>query len=220
MSATMRRLALALLFAGTASATPALAQGDSVVQCDIVSGGQPAFNGRCVFVPDGTTGSFGLLSTRRDAPLFGRIISVSVTIVSPGVAEVRGLTTDGINSRWGEARRHAERRGCWQGSDFMVCAHRLAGAAPDRPAPPQGAEFPRPAKSWGGFVRSGPGMNFPALATLAEREPIELLGRADAPERDGYPWFRIRFRGQVGYQWGGIVCATGGAFPGTFQVCD
>jgi hypothetical protein len=220
MIAAMKRLAFGLSFAAMSIATPALAQGDVIVQCDIVSGGRPAFSGRCVFVPDGTSGSFGLLSTRRDAPLFGRILSVGVTIVSPGVAEVRGLTTDGINSRWGEARRHAERRACWQGADFMVCAQRLDPAAPERAAPPAAGEFPRPAKSWGGIVRSGPGMNFAPVAILQEREPIVLLGRAEAPERDGYPWFRIRYRGQVGYQWGGIVCATGGAFPGTFQVCD
>jgi hypothetical protein len=46
-----------------------------------------------------------------------------VQIVQPGVAEVRGLTRAGINSRWGSAQRSKRDRACWRGSDFWVCAY-------------------------------------------------------------------------------------------------
>ncbi|MFM7652762.1 MAG: hypothetical protein ACKO5M_07590, partial [Vulcanococcus sp.] len=51
------------------------------------------------------------------------ITNISVSIVSPGVAEVRGLTTDGINSRWGSAVRNKKDSACWTGSDFEICAY-------------------------------------------------------------------------------------------------
>jgi hypothetical protein len=47
---------------------------------------------------------------------------ISVSVVRPGVAEVRGLTKRGINSRWGEARRSKSNRACWVGEDFKICA--------------------------------------------------------------------------------------------------
>jgi len=50
------------------------------------------------------------------------VVLISVTMISPGVAEVRGLTRAGINSRWGEARRSTQDRSCWTGSDFQICA--------------------------------------------------------------------------------------------------
>jgi len=48
---------------------------------------------------------------------------ISVFIVRPGIAEVRGLTAQGINARWGEARRSARDRACWVGADFSICVH-------------------------------------------------------------------------------------------------
>lgn len=76
------------------------------------------------------------------------------------------------------------------------------------------------AKSWGGVVRSGPGMDHQRLAGLAEGDPITLLERTDV-EMNGYPWFKIRYgRNKTGYQWGGIICPIGKPLPGTFEVCD
>lgn len=49
--------------------------------------------------------------------------NVSVAVIAPGEAEVRGLTRDGINSRWGSATRSREDPACWVGSDFRVCAY-------------------------------------------------------------------------------------------------
>jgi hypothetical protein len=46
---------------------------------------------------------------------------VSVALLR-GMAEVRGLTVDGINSRWGSARRNVNNPACWDGADFQICA--------------------------------------------------------------------------------------------------
>lgn len=43
---------------------------------------------------------------------------ISVFEFEKGKAMVTGLTTDGINSRWGVAEK---KNGCWEGSDFKVC---------------------------------------------------------------------------------------------------
>ena len=54
------------------------------------------------------------------------ILSISVSILGPGRADVRGLTTEGIHSRWGSAVQDVKDPFCWIGTDFRVCA---------RPAP-------------------------------------------------------------------------------------
>ena len=38
--------------------------------------------------------------------------------VMPGVAQVYGITKNGCNSRWGEAKFNGK---CWVGSDFQIC---------------------------------------------------------------------------------------------------
>lgn len=90
--------------------------------------------------------------------------------------------------------------------------------APPPPAAP-GVAFPFPAQSWGGIVRSGPGMNYRRQASLREGERITLLENSGV-HMNGYDWFKIRYRGRTGYQWGGIICPRGQAVSGTFQVCN
>jgi hypothetical protein len=92
-----------------------------LVQCHVEGSGKVEMSGTCRFTSE-KDGSFALENVDRDKPLFGEISIVSVSIVSPGVAEVRGLTVRGNNSRWGEARRSPGDRACWQGSDFRICA--------------------------------------------------------------------------------------------------
>ena len=37
---------------------------------------------------------------------------------------------------------------------------------------------------------------------------------------DGYPWFKISFRGgRTGYKWGGILCSTGTERPDLYKTC-
>ncbi|WP_164871811.1 SH3 domain-containing protein [Solirhodobacter olei] len=81
-------------------------------------------------------------------------------------------------------------------------------------------EFPRPARSWGGTVRSGPGKTDARIAALREGEPVTILGRSENAW-NGFPWFHIRYgANRTGYQWGGILCPVGTALPGTYKVCQ
>jgi hypothetical protein len=125
---TMHRLAsrpaLLATLAALALSLPDTAAAQSsgrLVQCRVESGGKVEVNGRCQFTPE-QGGSFTLEHATRGRPLFGDILMVSVFIESEGVAEVRGLTRAGVNSRWGQARRSTTDRACWDGSDFKICA--------------------------------------------------------------------------------------------------
>lgn len=81
---------------------------------------ETVFNNQCNFEQFGGNGSF-IISSK--SGLIANQESISVYILKPGVAEVRGLTTGGINSRWGEARRSNSDKACWLGTDFSICAY-------------------------------------------------------------------------------------------------
>lgn len=91
-----------------------------IVDCLIVTNSDD-YEGPCRFFAD-DDGSFSL-SLDDESPLVDAVTMVSVTILEPGEADVRGLTTGGINSRWGSAMRDAEDRACWNGADFTICAY-------------------------------------------------------------------------------------------------
>lgn len=90
--------------------------------CRIEQAGQVVLDRTCDFQPDGRDGSFTLSSRDGLGALFGRVSMVSVSMIEPGLAEVRGLTRDGLGSRWGMARRSQRDGACWQGDDFRICA--------------------------------------------------------------------------------------------------
>jgi hypothetical protein len=114
----MQSLMLFLLFiAGSAEAKPRIAQ------CVVKSSGSSDFRGPCRFHL-GEKGSFTIEPVRKRS--FGDASSISVYLVGRGEAEVRGITRDGINSRWGMATRSRRDRACWQGSDFSVCVYQKA----------------------------------------------------------------------------------------------
>lgn len=115
MTRLLSILAIILLISHTAVAA------DKVVSCTITTGKTLAYNGPCLFIPD-AGGSFALSNIKRQGPLFDDIGVLSVSIIAKGRAEVRGLTSDGINSRWGEAKRSTKDAACWEGSDFSICA--------------------------------------------------------------------------------------------------
>ena len=56
-----------------------------------------------------------------DGTLLAGANPVTVSIIEPGLAEVRGLTETGINSRWGTARQSTDDPACWDGADFQLC---------------------------------------------------------------------------------------------------
>ena len=91
--------------------------------CHVQSGGKVLLDQQCDFQAVDGDGSFSLSSRgKKEGTLFPDVLSLSLTIIKPGFAEVRGLTKDGINSRWGEARRSTKDSACWEGSDFRICA--------------------------------------------------------------------------------------------------
>lgn len=114
----MKRLSLACL-ALIALAAPAASR---EVRCRIEQGGRVVMERPCDFQAEGRDGSFSL-SSLTGRPLFGGISVVTISVIEPGLAEVRGLTQNGINSRWGTARRSQRDGACWQGDDFRVCAY-------------------------------------------------------------------------------------------------
>ena len=115
----MKPLSFAMLAGLAALLLPAAAEARTA-RCVVQSAGAPIWRGPCDFVPD-RDGSFGI------QPLHGRfpggISDISVGIIAPGVAEVRGLTPAGVNSRWGEARRSRRDKACWAGEGFRICVY-------------------------------------------------------------------------------------------------
>ncbi|WP_417614009.1 hypothetical protein [Parasphingorhabdus sp.] len=89
-------------------------------KCKITTGGE-VLKGPCLFEA-GPKGSFSV-ETDKIPGLKNRVSSISVWMIDKGTAEVRGLTKDGINSRWGQAQRSETDKACWTGSDFEVCAY-------------------------------------------------------------------------------------------------
>lgn len=92
----------------------------------------------------------------------------------------------------------------------------------NEPAPASSAVVynnPEPAGSWGGIVRSGPGQDFAKVESLDEGERILLMERTDVVT-DGFPWFKISFRGgKTGYKWGSILCSVSGERTDIFKTC-
>jgi len=103
------------LFAAAVSAKPRAAR------CVLSGGAETPYSGPCLFAAE-KGGSFTVTPAGRRT-FMGDVAGVSVYVAGDGSAEIRGLTRDGVNSRWGEARRSRRDRACWQGSDFKVCVY-------------------------------------------------------------------------------------------------
>lgn len=105
--------AAALCLVSDAMARPA--------RCVITSSGA-TYRGKCDFTPMPGNGGFGVSPIGRATFFFG-VGPISVAKTSKETAEVRGLTKDGINSRWGEATRQKKDPACWDGGDFKICVY-------------------------------------------------------------------------------------------------
>ena len=74
--------------------------------------------------------------------------------------------------------------------------------------------------SWGGNVRSGPSTDYPKIGSLKNGDPVVLLKKEQLTS-DRFNWFEIAYgNGQVGYQWGGILCGFNNKVNGTFGICE
>ena len=91
-----------------------------------------------------------------------------------------------------------------------------ANAQPRRVGTAEG-KFPMAGQSLGGIMRSSPSMSSAKVMSLAAGSDITLVERAGA--MDGYDWFKVQYRGQSGYQWGGIMCSNA-PIRGIFQQCE
>ncbi|WP_417694437.1 MliC family protein [Roseibium sp.] len=79
-------------------------------------------------------------------------------------------------------------------------------------------DFPQNGQSYGGKVRSGPGLQYRQVGSLGEGNQILILNGTGVL-MDGYEWFQIRYgRGRTGYQWGGIFCSQT-EYPGILTTC-
>lgn len=77
--------------------------------------------------------------------------------------------------------------------------------------------LPAPGQSLGGRVRDIPGLDGRRVTSLREGTPVTVLESTGERHR-GYEWFKIRYSGGTGYQWGGIIC-TNRRVPGVFNTC-
>jgi hypothetical protein len=104
----------------TAFAPPEAEAKPRPARCVIDAAGAPRWTGPCSF--DARPGGSFTVTPARGR--FGNgTTSLSLDIIRPGLAEVRGLTAQGINSRWGPARRSPRDRACWIGTDFSLCVY-------------------------------------------------------------------------------------------------
>ncbi|MXO91909.1 MliC family protein [Pontixanthobacter aquaemixtae] len=79
------------------------------------------------------------------------------------------------------------------------------------------------ARSYGGIVRAGPGMEFDRVTSLQEGDPVTLLVNT-GEHMNGYDWFMIMLPdGEIGYQWGGLLCSDElhppGIYGGRNEAC-
>lgn len=115
---SVRMAFIAAVLAFGASSPMAIAR---PARCAIRSG-VVVYVGRCDFIAEKGNGGFSV------APVGAKYFSDGVSIISvykiaPLKAEVRGLTRDGVNSRWGAATRSTRDTACWTGDDFSICAY-------------------------------------------------------------------------------------------------
>jgi hypothetical protein len=84
--------------------------------------GSTTYKGKCDFTPLTGNGGFSISPIGRKSFDDG-IDPISVAKIAKDRAEVRGQTSLGINSRWGEATRSRTDPACWEGSDFKICVY-------------------------------------------------------------------------------------------------
>jgi hypothetical protein len=120
----LRKFEKLALGAGLLASLASPAFGKSA-RCEIKTS-DGGYSGPCIFVA-GAGGIFSI-SPSAKSEFFSHgaadpgITDISV-YVAGSTAEVRGLTTEGINSRWGSAKRSQKDKACWIGVDFSICVY-------------------------------------------------------------------------------------------------
>lgn len=92
------------------------------------------------------------------------------------------------------------------------------GTNEPQPEPDFGTNYSTAGLSYGGNLRSGPGMEYSDVGSLAEGEPITILEASGVWWND-YQWYYISTPYGDAYQWGGILCASS-VYEGIYGVCN
>lgn len=90
------------------------------VTCQIGASNNPTYQGKCKFYRF-KGGSFSLEPIGKKT-FDGETTAISVTVMGKDKADVRGLTTGGINARWGEMMRSKKQPACWGDESSKICA--------------------------------------------------------------------------------------------------
>lgn len=112
--------------------------------------------------------------------------------------------------------------GTWTYNNLTSFCRIISVTAPDadageEPSPGSGQQPSNgeiPAISFGGYLRAGPGDEYPQVGRLRHNTAVSLINES-GPEVSGYPFWLIRIpNGDIAYHWGGDLCIPGGALPG------
>ena len=74
------------------------------------------------------------------------------------------------------------------------------------------------ARSLGGKLRNGPGINFSSRGSLSEGTQVTVVANTGV-QMDGYDWFEIRHGARTFFQWGGIMCWESAPIAGMYGDC-
>lgn len=95
---------------------------DNLAQCEVSRSGTNLLNGLCRFRQFGGNGSFSLYPRSADQSIQG-LTSLTLTVNSPGVGEVKGLVRNGASEDWGQAKQDSQEQACWKGDVFRMCIY-------------------------------------------------------------------------------------------------
>lgn len=86
-------------------------------------------------------------------------------------------------------------------------------------AVPKGQDDAMTGMSYGGVLRSGPGMDHSRVASVREGDHLDILEDTGVWFNE-YKWYYVSTPQGTGYHWGGIFCVNKGTpIEGIFQTC-
>lgn len=88
-------------------------------QCKIVAEGKIQYNKEC-FVLNSKKAEFSIKPKKSDF-FYSTITMLSLTLIDVNKYHVRGLTSYGNNSYFGDASKSDTSSNCWIGNDFTIC---------------------------------------------------------------------------------------------------
>lgn len=99
---------------------------DQLADCEVSRLGKDVLRGPCRFRQFGGNGSFSLYPAVSSQSFEGGLTSLTLTVNSPGVGEMKGLVRNGNAEGWGGAKQDVLEQACWKGEDFRLCVYAQA----------------------------------------------------------------------------------------------